>query len=81
MIVFTCVTANILFIVLAYLLRFTGTTAVMLILATVATIVMSIVYFNRPKPKVFHTNGQLAEDSMIKTRKIFTLASEPLEQN
>lgn len=81
MIVFTCVTSNILFIALAYFLRFTGTTAVMLVLATVATFMMSIVYFNRPKPKVFHTNGQLSEDSIIKTRQIFTLASEPLEQD
>ncbi len=81
MIVFTCITANILFVTMAYFLRFTGTTAVMLILATSATFIVSIVYYNRPKVKVFHTNGQLAEDSIIKTRNIFTLASEPVEQD
>lgn len=81
MIVFTCVTTNVLFIALAYFLRFTGTTTVMFILATVATFMVSIVYFNRPKPKIYHTNSQLTEDSIIKTRQIFTLASEPLEQD
>lgn len=81
MIVLTCVSTNILFIALAYFLRFAGTTAVFLVLATVATFMMSIVYFNRPKAKVFHTNGQLSEDSIIKTRQIFTLANEPVEQD
>jgi UDP-N-acetylmuramyl pentapeptide phosphotransferase/UDP-N-acetylglucosamine-1-phosphate transferase len=81
MIVATCVGVNILFIALAYFLRFTGTTTVMLILGTVATFMVSIVYYNKPKTKVYHTNGQLSEDSIIKTRQIFTLASEPVEQD
>lgn len=81
MIVFACVSADILFIALAYFLRSSGTTSVMLILATVATFIVSIVYYNRPKAKVLRTNSQVSEDTIIKTRKIFTLASEPLEQD
>ena len=81
MIALACVSANILFIVLAYFMRFAGTTAVMLILATVATFIVSIVYYNRPKVKVFHTKPAVTEESIIKTRNIFTLASEPVEQD
>lgn len=80
MISLVCVSANIIFIGLAYFLRFAGTTAVLLVLATVATFFFSIVYYNRPKATVFQ-NSQIAEDPIIKTRKIFTLASEPLEQD
>ena len=81
MIVVACVTTNILFIAIAYFLRVEGTTVVMLVLATVATFLVSIVYYNRPKAEVFHPDTQIAEESIIKTRKIFTLASEPLEQD
>lgn len=81
MIVFACVTANILFIALAYILRFTGTTTEMLALGGVATFIVSIVYYNKPRTRVLPTNGQLREESIIKTHKILTLAGEPVEQD
>ncbi len=81
MVVFTCVGSNILFIALAYFLRFSGTTIVMLVLAIAATFAVSIVYYNMPKSKVFSNKGQLAETPIITTRKIFTLASETVDQD
>lgn len=82
MVVFTCVGSNILFIALAYFLRSSGTTMVMLILTATATFIVSIVYYNRPKSTIFTTKGQLAENTtIISTRKIFTLASEPVDQD
>lgn len=84
MITFTCVSANILFIALAYFIRSTGTTMVMLILAAVATFIVSLVYYNRPKMNIIisKTNGKMHEDNLIKSRKIITLAaSEPVEQD
>jgi UDP-N-acetylmuramyl pentapeptide phosphotransferase/UDP-N-acetylglucosamine-1-phosphate transferase len=83
MIALTCVSANIVFIFLAYFLRFSGPTLVMLILATVATFIVSIVYYNRPKTKIIlpKTNGKMHEDSLIKSHKILKLAGEALEQD
>ncbi|HEY5371691.1 MAG TPA: MraY family glycosyltransferase [Hanamia sp.] len=80
-IVFICVGANIFFVALAYLLRFSGTTVVMLVLTAVSTFIVSLVYYNRPEPTVFATKGQLNEKPIIRARKIFTLASEPLDQD
>ena len=81
MIAFTCVIANILFIALAYFLRSTGTSVVMLTLAVVATCVVGIVYYNRPKTKIVVANGKLLEEPIIKSHKILTLASETVEQD
>lgn len=81
MIVFTCLGSNILLIALAYFLRFSGTTTVMLVLAVVATFAVSIVYYNRPRIKVISKKGQLTESPIITTRKFFTLASEPVDQD
>lgn len=49
MITLTCLAANILFICLAYFLRFAGTTLVFLALSGMAILIVSIVYYNRPK--------------------------------
>ena len=81
MIALTCVVTNILFIALAYSLRFAGTPIVMLILGTVAIFIVAIVYYNKPKRKLLVTNGQLHEETIIKSHKILTLSEEPVEQN
>jgi UDP-N-acetylmuramyl pentapeptide phosphotransferase/UDP-N-acetylglucosamine-1-phosphate transferase len=81
MISLTCIIANILFIALAYFLRSTGTSIVMLTLAVVATCVVGIVYYNRPKTKIVVTNRKLHEEPIIKSHKILTLASETVEQD
>ncbi|MDP4285035.1 MAG: MraY family glycosyltransferase [Bacteroidota bacterium] len=81
MISITCLFANILFIVFAYLLRFSGTTMVILSLSFVSIIGVSIVYYSRPKSKIAATNGDAHEESIIKSHKIFTLAGETIEQD
>lgn len=81
MVVFTCVTANVAFILLAYFLRFTGTSILMLTLIATATFLVGIVYYNRPKRKIVIASSPLREEPIVKTHKIFTLASEPVEQH
>jgi len=77
----TCIVANILFIGMAYLLRFTGTAFVMLALALVSTLIVSIVYYKRPKRKIVVTKGQLHEEGILASHKIFTLTGETIAQD
>jgi UDP-N-acetylmuramyl pentapeptide phosphotransferase/UDP-N-acetylglucosamine-1-phosphate transferase len=81
MIAVTCVSANILFIALAYFLRFSGTTMVILALTGVSILVVSIVYYSRPKPKTIFGKGRTKNDNIIKSHKILSLAADPIEQN
>lgn len=78
-ITFTCLIANILFIVLAYSLRFAGNTVVLLTLTSAAILVVGIVYYSRPKPKVIHAVQPVNKESIIKSHKILTLAGEVVE--
>ena len=81
-ITFTCVLTNICFIGLAYLLQSAGTTMVMLSLVSTATILVSIVYYNRPKKKFkLRLNTRIGEEPVIKSHKIFTLAGEAIKQD
>lgn len=48
----TCVCANIMFILLAYFLRSTGTTMVLAALATGAVLFVGIIYYSRPRTKL-----------------------------
>jgi UDP-N-acetylmuramyl pentapeptide phosphotransferase/UDP-N-acetylglucosamine-1-phosphate transferase len=78
----TCVLTNICFIALAYLLQSAGVTMVMLSLVSTATILMSIVYYNRPKKKFrLRLNTRISEEPVIKSHNIFTLAGEAIEQD
>jgi hypothetical protein len=77
----TCVATNILFIGLAYTIRFAGTSLVMLSLAAVAILIVGIIYYYKPKRKLLVTNGHLHEETIIKSHKILTLSEEPIEQN
>ena len=80
MIVLTCVSANIVFIGLAYFLRFAGTTMVILALSSVSIIIVSIIYYRRPKMKAF-TLPRRQKENIIKSHKIITLTGEPIDQN
>lgn len=78
----TCVLTNIGFIGLAYLLQSAGTTIVMFSLVSTATLLVSIVYYNRPKNKFkIRLNARMSEEPVIKSHKIFTLAGEAIEQD
>ena len=81
MIALTCIATNIIFIALAYFLRFTGTTMVILALSSVSLLLVSIIYYRRPKSKVVSLPGRNQKESIIKSHKILTLAGETVEQN
>ena len=80
MISVVCVGANIIFIVLAYSLRSMGTNLVIGALATAAIIFVGIVYYSRPRARILNGAMMNGEEKMIKSHKILTLASEPIEQ-
>jgi len=81
MISFTCVMANIAFIVLAYLLRFSGTTMVILALSAVSLIGVGIIYYKRPNAKTVPLNKPAKKESIIKSHTIVTMSGETIEQN
>lgn len=82
MITVICVSANIVFMVLAFVLRSQGTTIVIGALATAALLFVTIIYYSRPRSK-YITKAPAIEhkDEIIKSHKILTLVSEPVEQN
>jgi UDP-GlcNAc:undecaprenyl-phosphate GlcNAc-1-phosphate transferase len=81
MISLTCISTNIVFIALAYFLRYTGTTMVILALSSVSLIMVSIIYYSRPKSKTISLQGRNQKDTIIKSHKILTLAGETVEQD
>jgi hypothetical protein len=81
MITITCLSANILFIVLAYYLRFTGTTMVILALSAVSIAGVGIVYYKRPKAKIIPVNGPSPKPTIIKSHKILQMTPETVDQN
>ena len=79
MISITCLSANVVFIALAYLLRSMGTTIVIAALATTAILVVGIIYYSRPRSKMISVPLP-EEDSVIKSHKILTLSATAVEQ-
>ncbi len=77
----TCVVANILLILMAYILRFTGTPVVMLALATTSILFVSMVYYKRQRRKIVVAKGQLHQEPIISSHKIFTLTGETVAQD
>ena len=81
MISLTCISTNIIFIAMAYFLRFTGTTMVILALSSVSLLIVSIIYYSRPKSKTISLQGRNQKETIIKSHKILTLAGETVEQD
>ena len=81
MIALTCISTNIVFIALAYFLRFTGTTMVILALSSVSLLLVSIIYYSRPKSKTLFLPRRKQKGALIKSHKILTLAGETIEQD
>jgi UDP-N-acetylmuramyl pentapeptide phosphotransferase/UDP-N-acetylglucosamine-1-phosphate transferase len=77
-IVLTCLSANLLFIALAYYLRFTGTTVVLIGLSAAALLIVSIVYYSRPKLKLAGFD-EPQKDRIIRSHKVISIPSEPVE--
>lgn len=83
MITIICVSANIIFIGLAYILRSQGTTIVIAALGVTALLLVSTIYYSRPKSKFATAEVREHESGILKSHKILTIANEPveLEQN
>jgi UDP-GlcNAc:undecaprenyl-phosphate/decaprenyl-phosphate GlcNAc-1-phosphate transferase len=80
MVTILCVSANIAFIGMAYLLSGMGTTIVVGILLLTSFLLISFIYYKRPKPSTRQTVGAAAEEKkLVKSQKVFTLATEILE--
>ena len=79
MVTFTCVGVNIAFIILAYFLRNLGTTTVIGILMISAFTFIGVIYYSRPKNSPIVNNSMANSNTIIKPRKIFSLAPESVE--
>jgi UDP-GlcNAc:undecaprenyl-phosphate GlcNAc-1-phosphate transferase len=73
----TCVAINIGFIAMAFFMRGLGTTIVIASLLSVFFILIGIVYYSRPKVMVSADAKQ--QGKLIKSHKVFSLASNALE--
>jgi hypothetical protein len=80
-IVLTCVAANLFFISIAYIFRFAGALAGMLVLTATSVLLVSIVYYFRHKRKMVVTKGQLNEKPILHSHKIFTFSGETIAQD
>ncbi|HMJ46168.1 MAG TPA: MraY family glycosyltransferase [Ferruginibacter sp.] len=74
----SCVAVNILFILAAYFLRHLGTTVVIGILMVAAFSIIGIIFYLRQKSKSIYIQNA-TEAEIIKSHKILTLVSEPVE--
>jgi len=79
MITFTCVGVNIAFIAAAYFLRSLGSTTVIGILLVSAFAFIGIIYYSRPKNKSAINKNISNTTTIIKPRKILSLAPESVE--
>ena len=82
MITFTCLTANIIFVALAYFLRFAGTNLVFLALTGTAIIIVSIVYYSRAKHIPALTRKKPSGKAVvINSPEVFTILKQPVGQD
>ena len=78
MVTFTCVSVNMLFIVVAYFLQYLGTTTLLGILLASAFAFIGIIYYSRPKNKKV-ANKNVPSNNIILPRKILSLTPESVE--
>ncbi|MES2429882.1 MAG: MraY family glycosyltransferase [Bacteroidota bacterium] len=79
-ITFVCLSVNIGFILLAFLLRDLGTTIVLGAVLLSALVLIGLIYYMRTKNNASASEKKVQrEEPVLKPRKIFTLASEVLE--
>ncbi|MEO7446421.1 MAG: MraY family glycosyltransferase [Ferruginibacter sp.] len=79
----SCVGVNVMFILLAFLLRHLGTTTVIFILLAVGTAITSLIFYMRTRAKnVYVKSASVSADSEIRTaHKIIGFAPEPVEMD
>ena len=81
MISIACVVTNILFVILAYMMRSYGTTMIIFTLTTTSVLLVSLIYYSRPKFKAISFGSHNHKETILKSHKILTLAGEPVEQD
>ncbi len=81
MITVVCVTANLVFIGLAYVLRSQGTTMVIGALATAAILFVTVIYYSRPRSRYVHPQPAEHKEEILKSHKILTLVGETVDQD
>lgn len=79
MVTFSCVAANIGFVILTFSLRNLGTTTVIAVLLSIATSLIALIYYRRPKTKLQSKPKILAEEQLIKARNILSFTPEVVE--
>lgn len=79
-ITFVCLGVNVGFILLAFFMRNMGTTIVLSAVLLTALALIGLIYYLRSKNNLSRSSAKLKrEESLLKPRKIFTLASEVVE--
>ena len=78
MVCIICVSANLVFIGVAYGLRSMGTTMVIAALASMAIVFVGAVYYSRSRVRINDLQGE--ESAIIKSHKILSLAGETIDQ-
>jgi len=81
MITLVCVSANLVFIGLAYVLQAQGTTMVIGALATAALVFITVIYYSRPRQRFINADVRESKAEIIKSHKIISMVNEPVEQN
>lgn len=82
LITWTCLAANIIFIALAYFLRFAGTTLVIGALSGAAILIVGLVYYCRSKYIASKNKKVISQKSVvIHSPQTFIFSKEPAEQN
>lgn len=80
LIVATCLAGNIAFVILAYMLRFTGSTVVILALSAAAISFVSLVYYSRPSLKIFPNKTLHSEEPVLRGHKVITITNNRAEK-
>lgn len=75
-IVITCLLGNVAFIAIAYFMRHIGTTAVMFILSAAAIVVVSFIYYSRPKLKEFTPKVLFRKSPSADEHKVITISTK-----
>lgn len=81
-IVFLCVGGNLLFIAIAYFLRMYGATLAILSLSMLAVLIVTLIYYSRPKKIVFTSSQKRKKGKIpISRSKILNFNGEPIKES
>lgn len=79
-VVMVCVSANMIFMAMAYMMRNVGTTILLSVLLATAFAFIGTIYYSRPKAKATSTpTPEEEQEPILKSHKVLTLASNTVE--